>query len=112
VFQGAGREAVGDTAMRRGKGEITRNDLKCKWPPLRIIPQFPHHVALPAEKVRDCVNREVIFCAAGVLSATPLTYSMRRDRCDVVVFCFAEPDDAEAFAARFGGKRLPTSSRR
>jgi hypothetical protein len=37
------------------------------------------HVALPAEKVRDPVNREVIFCAAGVLSATLYTYSVRRD---------------------------------
>jgi hypothetical protein len=102
-FQGAGHEADGDTAMRRGKGEITRNDLKRNWPPLRILPQFPHHVALPAEKVRDRTNRDVIFCAAGVLSATPLTYSMRRDDSDVVVFCFAKPEDAEAFAKRFGG---------
>jgi hypothetical protein len=98
--------------MRRGKGEITHNDLKRKCPPLRIIPQFPYHVALPAEKVRDPVNREVIFCAAGVLSARPLTYSMRRDHSDVVAFCFAEPEDAEAFVGRFGGKWLPMSSRR
>jgi hypothetical protein len=28
-----------------------------------------------------------MFCAAGVLSATPLTYTMRRDHNDVVVFC-------------------------
>jgi hypothetical protein len=112
VFQVAGHEADGDTAMRRGKGEITRNDLKRKWPRLRTIPQFPHHVALPAEKVRDRVNREVIFCAAGVLSATPFTYFMRRDDSDVVVFCFAEPEDGEAFAKRFGGKRLATGSRR
>jgi hypothetical protein len=55
--------------MTHLKDEITRNDLKRKWPRLRIIPQFPHHVALPAEKVRDRVNREVIFCAAGVLDS-------------------------------------------
>jgi hypothetical protein len=94
--------------MTRRKAEITRNDLKRKWPPLRIIPQFPHHVALPAEKVRGLANSEVIFCAASVLSASPLTYSMRRDHRDIVVFRFAEPEDAEAFAARFGGERLPT----
>jgi hypothetical protein len=90
--------------MTGRKGKITRNNLERKWPRLRTVPQFPHHVALPAEKVRDPVNREVIFCAAGVLSATPLTYSMRHDDSDFVVFCFGKPEDAEVFAKRFGGE--------
>jgi hypothetical protein len=99
----AGHEADGDTAMTPRKGEITRDDLKRRC---------SHHVALPAERVRDPVNREVIFCAAGVLSALPLTYFVRRDDSDLVVFCFAKPDDAEAFAKHFGGERLPSGSRR
>lgn len=82
--------------MTRRKGQIGRSQLDRWW---------PHHVALPAEAMR-LGNSEAVYASLKRLSAAPRPYHLRRGDLNFAVFCFAKPEDAQAFAERFGGEVL------
>jgi hypothetical protein len=83
--------------MRRRKDEQTIADLQRDW---------PHHVALPVEKVLGAANSETVRAFARTLSAAQLTYMVGQGDAVVVMFCFKMPEDARVFAERFGGELL------
>jgi len=67
--------------MTRRKGEITRADLRRKW---------PHHVALLADKVRALNNSQIVRGFSDTLSVAPcgLTASNWSARRSSSVRCF------------------------
>jgi hypothetical protein len=52
------------------QGEITRSGLRC---------EYRHHAALPAEKMLDLKNSDLVRGAAASLSGAPLTFFLRRE---------------------------------
>ena len=91
----AGHQAARGAGMTRRKGEVDRARLGRQWP-----------ITLAVGKVRGLKNSEIVRGFADKLSVAPLTYSLRRGDANFVVFCFAKPEDADAFATRFDGERL------
>jgi hypothetical protein len=98
-IQGPDHEAGGDVAM-------TRREAKSR----AVISSANCPITWRSRPKRCEASRivKVTFGAAAALSVAPLTYSLRRDDSDLVVFCFAEPEGAEAFAKRFGWEQLAT----
>lgn len=88
--------------MSRRKGELTH------W---RIDHDWPHQVALPADRCRGHLFYTTRFFCDD-LSLCPRTKHFYRDDRDYVVFCFADQEHADRFKARFGGEVLDPKDRR
>ena len=65
---------------------------------------YPHHVALPADKVGKLRKRILVACAA--LNTAPHTRTARRDGQTFVIYRFATKTDAQGFVDLFGGESL------
>jgi len=88
--------------MSRRKGELTQPTIDRQW---------PHQVAIPAELLRGAGYVTVhLFCEG--LSACRRNARLVRCGREFVVFCFAEPEHADRFRARFDGEAMTPQQRR
>jgi len=58
------------------------------------------------------IKNEAVRDFADTLSVAPRPHHLLRDDAYFVVFCFSKPEDALAFAERFGGEQMPETRRR
>ena len=63
-------------------------------------------LAKSADNGRGHKNYDVVRRFAEAFSVAPRTFWVHRDDLDFVLFCFAKPEDAQAFSEQFGGERL------
>lgn len=85
--------------MTRRKGELTDRQIRRDW---------PHHVALPAERLRGVNNSMAIHGLVKELAGAPMAYHLKRGDSDLRVFCFKTAEAAQAFRDRFDGELLTT----
>jgi hypothetical protein len=83
-----------DEHMVYRKGELEKRMIDREW---------PHQVALPAERCSGH-NYVTIHLFCDGLSLCPRGHFFRRSGIDMHVFCFAQRAHAEQFQERFGGE--------
>lgn len=86
----------------RGRSDLTGAKIDQGW---------PHQVALPASFTVPNFRAIGQFCAKENLSLSRLGHSFYRDGQHHNVYCFADPEHAERFRARFGGELIAPKDR-
>ena len=83
------------------KGELSKRALDRGW---------PHQVALPANRCTGPNFVSIRYFCEG-LSLGPRGHCFRRNHVDFNVYCFADPEHAERFCARFNGELTTPAER-
>ena len=86
--------------MTNRKGEPTKT-----W----LDKNFPHQVAIPAMRCTGTADGPQIQIFCHQVNVAPRHHSVRRDDKSYVVYCFANPQHAKAFAAIFEGEPFSPS---
>jgi len=85
----------------RHKGKLSKATLDRDW---------PHQVVLPESKITGANHVRIREFCKG-LSLAPLGHTFNEGHGYQQVFCFAEHEHAEGFAAEFGGRFLDPKDR-
>ncbi len=86
--------------MKR-KGELSSAQMDRNW---------PYQIAVP-EHVTAGANIWAVHQLCKELEACPRRHAVVREGVWYNVFCFAKPDQAEAFKQRYGGEPFDTKKR-
>ena len=101
----AGEGAATDDRARRmtpRKGELPKSALDR---------EFPYQVAFPAGRGVRHADEVLIRLFCDNLKVAPRHHTVRRDDRDFIVYCFADPQHAALFQARFGGEPFDPAER-
>ena len=77
------------------KGELSKTQLDR---------DFPHQVAVSADRCTGKADGPAIHLFCFQANVAPRHHTVRRDDRDFIVYCFADPQHAALFQARFGGE--------
>jgi len=88
--------------MTQRKGELPKSTLDR---------EFPYQVAFPAARGVRHADEVLIRLFCDNLKVAPRHHTVRREDRDFVVYCFADPQHAAAFQARFGGEPFDPAER-
>jgi hypothetical protein len=84
---------------------------KAELPKSRLDREFPYQVAFPAARGARNADGVLVQMFCDNLKIAPHHHTVRREDKDFIIYCFADPQHAASFQARFGGEPFDPAER-